>query len=175
MTTENLTQSRLHSLLDYDPETGIFTWKKREPSVSDNPAKISSWNSKYAEAPAGVRTHGYFRISIDDKKYYSHRLAFLFVLGRWPYDLVDHINGNGFDNRWENLRDSTKKANSENSNNRARKNKTGFTGVVKLGEGRFMAQCGALRRLKGSSYLGVFKSAEEAHQEYLKAKALLKG
>lgn len=161
-----LTQARLMEVLNYDPKTGVFTWKKRKPSEWSSPAKGRTWNSRYAGQQAGVKTHGYIRLSVDDQKHYAHRLAFLYMTGSFPDELVDHINHNGEDNRWRNLRHANKALNAENTR-RPRQNKTGFTGVVKLPSGRYMAQ----RKSKNSGrYLGSFDTPEEAHEAFLRSK-----
>lgn len=124
--TEPLTRKRLKELLDYDPETGIFTWKKRE----EGPAK---WNARYAGKEAGsARRLGnnkieYLVIKIAYKFYLAHRLAFLYMKGYWP-NQMDHANGVGTDNRWRNLSNGTS---SDNSCNQAlsSNSSTGISGV----------------------------------------------
>lgn len=81
---------------------------------------------------------------------------------------IDHINGNGLDNRRKNLRFAT---NGQNMANRKinKNNKTGFKGVsisktsIKK---PFIAQ---IKHNKKVYYLGCFKSALTAHRAYLRA------
>lgn len=110
-----ITQSELKELLHYDPETGVFTWL------------ISVSNVKTG-AIARDYSHGYLRVSIKGKRYYGHRLAWLYMTGEWPKHQIDHINHVRCDNRFKNLRCAT---NSENHKNTPRRkdNKTGITGV----------------------------------------------
>lgn len=105
-----LTQEFLRSVLDYNAETGVFTWL-RDGSV--------------ASAPKDHR--GYKRIGIEGQRPYAHRLAFLWMTGSMP-QCVDHINCNMGDDRWKNLRGATK---AQNGFNRGlqRNNTTGHKGV----------------------------------------------
>jgi hypothetical protein len=54
------------------------------------------------------------------------------MTGQWPVGEIDHINGNGSDNRWENLRQVTHKQNGANQGANYN-NKHGFKGVRKRG------------------------------------------
>lgn len=115
MSTEGLTQSVLHKLLHYNPDTGIFTWK------------VSNGRSTVGKV-AGSSCHGYVSIGINTKIYLGHRLAVLYMTGGWPAYDVDHINGNRADNRWVNLRQVTRHQNCLNRK-RASHNKSGVKGV----------------------------------------------
>ena len=57
---------------------------------------------------------GYWSIGIDGKAYYAHRLAFFYVTGRWP-KYVDHIDQDGTNNVWANLRECTQSENQGNT------------------------------------------------------------
>ena len=119
MNTE-LTQAQLKALLYYNPETGLFTWKE------------SRGNHVHAGDPAGFvnvnRKKGtYVKIKINSISYRAHRLAFLYVKGSIPSQ-IDHINTDGTDNRWDNLRETNNTSNSRNKGRR-RDNKSGITGV----------------------------------------------
>ena len=58
--------------------------------------------------------HRYARIVIDGKDYKLHRIIFLYHKGYLP-DIIDHINGDRYDNRIENLREANTYQNRQNS------------------------------------------------------------
>lgn len=112
-----LTQERLKELLDYDPLTGCLTWISR-PS---NRVKVGDFAGH-------LRKDGYLDTKIDGRLYLNHRLAFLYMLGTFPKDQVDHIDRNKTNNKWANLRDVTNKENCMNKSIQKR-NSSGFGGV----------------------------------------------
>jgi hypothetical protein len=93
-----LTQEELKRLLHYDPETGVFTWNVKR----SNKVKIFSVAGSTQTMSHNKKT--YIRIKIHNKKYFAHRLAHLYITGYWPEDQIDHIDGNGINNKWCNLR-----------------------------------------------------------------------
>lgn len=109
-----INQAYLKSILDYEPETGIFRWKivKR------------GWRGKTIAFPGDRAGHierdGYWRISIDGKFYLMHRLAWLWMTGDWPEIVIDHKDRDKGNNKWANLRDATYSENSRNSSRRTR-------------------------------------------------------
>ncbi|MCT8345431.1 MULTISPECIES: HNH endonuclease [Photorhabdus] len=111
-----LTQRKLKELLDYNPDTGVFTWL-------DNTRK-----GIRHDRVAGSQSHGYITIAIDGKHYRAHRLAWLYVYGQWPVNMIDHINRVKSDNRIANLREATNEENQRNVEV-GKKNKSGFKGV----------------------------------------------
>lgn len=112
-----ITQKRLKELLYYDLKTGIFTWR-----VSPN-----NRIPKGKEASCISQT-GYITICIDRSQYLAHRLAWLYVYGNFPENIIDHINRNRLDNRIENLRDVSYTCNSRNRK-KYKNNKSGVSGV----------------------------------------------
>lgn len=112
-----ITLQELKSILNYDPETGIFTWLVNKSS-----------NAKVNTIAGSLSIQGYIRISLNDKRYYAHRLAWFYVYGTWPKEQVDHINSNRTDNRICNLREATKSQNMINTKLR-KNNKSGIKGI----------------------------------------------
>jgi hypothetical protein len=99
-----MNQEKLKDLLFYEPQTGVFTWLKNRGG------------SAYKGTTAGrLHPSGHRVIRVSITSYYAHRLAWLYVYGEMPSDiLVDHINGKRDDNRIDNLRLATVKQNAEN-------------------------------------------------------------
>jgi hypothetical protein len=147
-----LTQVRLLEVLHYDPETGIFT------------RKISlAYNAAVGDPVGHISGDGYLHASIDGKKYKLHRLAWLYMMGEWPPEQLDHKNMWRTDNRWDNLREAT---NAENNRNRGAQsnNRSGLKGASWVAKaGRWQARIVVNGQRK---YLGLFDTAEEAHAAY---------
>lgn len=103
-----LTQKELREALSYDPLTGVFVWVK--------PSKHAA---HLAGAVAGrTLDSGYVSIRFKGKDHKAHRLAFLYMTGRFPSKTVDHIDRNRSNNRWDNLRDVSMSANHRNRGGR---------------------------------------------------------
>lgn len=151
-----LTQPRLKELLSYHPETGVFTWIAR------------TRNTKIGDVAGCLSIYGYRCIQIGGKQYRAHRLAWLYMVGDWPTNQIDHRNGIRDDNRWHNLREAT---NAENGQNIAMysTNTSGFMGVS-WDHKRQKWQ--ALLMTNGHhKHLGRFDTPEDARDAYLAAKA----
>lgn len=146
-----VTQERLHALFYYDPEVGTFHRRKGNSG-----------------RPVGtVCSGGYIRLTLDDCKYRAHRLAWLYVHGRWPAADLDHVNGNRADNRIANLRECTRAENAQNQIKRTKPTSSNYLGVSRCKlTGRWAAQ---VNRRK----LGRFDTPELAYAAYLAAKAEL--
>lgn len=144
-----ITQNRLMEVLDYDPSTGVFTWRRRMA------------NNVMPGARAGWNTHGgYSLIRVDGRTYRASHLAWLYVTGHWPHHQIDHANCVPSDNRFCNLREATQ---SQNNHNQRQKRPDQLKGVTKIGR-RYYARI----RIDGeTTHLGGYATAEEAHAAYM--------
>ena len=161
-----LTYARLHTVVDYDPSTGLFTWKVRPLSEFKSLRACLAWNGRNSGKTAGHKNkiHGYIEMSIDSEKLPAHRVAWLYMSGVWPTLDIDHLNGVRHDNRISNLRVVSRAVNLQNV--RGRGARSGFTGVGRVGR-KFAARiCIDYRNI----HLGYFETAEEAHATYLSKK-----
>lgn len=100
-----ITQEQLKQILHYNPETGVFTWLVSRGKAAQG--CVAGHN-------CFKNTKEYTVIGVNSRIERAHRLAFLYMEGRWPNEIIDHINGDGTDNRWCNLREVTQKTNCRN-------------------------------------------------------------
>jgi len=154
-----LTQEYLKEALHYNPETGIFNWNERPLSHFKSNRYYSAWNKRFMGKNCESIEHGYVIIGIGGKKYFAHRLAFLYIDGYLPENFVDHIDRNRMNNKWLNLREVTVLCNAQNCN-LAIDNTSGVTGVSWVdNRKKWVAQ---IRVNKKSKNLGRFDNFEDA-------------
>lgn len=151
----NLTDEYIRSILDYNSNTGEFIWKYRNDASPQ-------WNGQYAGKKAGsLEKSGYITIRINKVSFYAHRLAWLYVHGKWSENFVDHANGIKKDNKISNLRDAMRINNARNM----KKHKicaSGYKGV-RIFNDKFQARISInYKRI----HLGTFNTAEKAYKAY---------
>lgn len=156
----------LDELLTIHPQDGDLFWKARLPRhfvpkrrTAEHSA--NNWNCRYAGAPAlnCVDQFGHLTGRIQGKLVYAHRVVYAMTHGHWPFADIDHINGNGADNRPCNLRDVTHQENLRNQR-RSKNNTSGTTGVNFFKrDGNWMASITVNRQ---SKHLGYFDSLDAA-------------
>lgn len=147
-----ITQVRLKELIVYTPETGVFTWKVR----TSNCVHVG-------DIAGSCHTHtsgkSYREIGIAGKLYRAHRLAWLYTHGHFPPREIDHINGDGTDNRLCNLRSVTPSENQRNSRLRS-DNSSGTSGVSwQRAARKWVAQ---IKVDSKSKHLGLFEDLDDA-------------
>lgn len=153
-----LTLERLQSMLAYDAAVGTFCWR----STNSNRATAGSHAGT-------IQPNGYLRITIDGKRHYAHRLAWLWVYGKWPDGDIDHIDGNRARNPISNLRDVTRSVNNQNQKRARSDNRSsGLLGVTwNARRGKWVAQIQVDGR---RNFIGYFDDANAGHSAYLAKK-----
>jgi len=154
-----LTQEHVKQLFNYDPDSGEFTRKVNH--------KNGLKAGEVAGCKIGVREI-YLSIRINRKLYLCHRLDWLYVYGNFPFGVIDHINGDGLDNRIANLRDITNEQNIQATLRIPVHNTSGFKGVY-LDKKRHKWVAGISIKNK-RIVIGSYATAEAASLAYLAAK-----
>jgi hypothetical protein len=110
-----LDHAELLRRLHYSPSTGKWT------------RLVSAGRVKAGSSGSTIRKSRHI-VSVLGKRYFSTRLAWFYMTGRWPSGLIDHKNRNTLDDRWRNLRECTTQQNSWNAK-RKTPNISGLKGV----------------------------------------------
>ena len=159
MPNDTLTAGRARELFHYDPETGALTWRVTKRSRRAGTVAGSIWK----DAKRGRR---YWDVKADKVRYRAHRVIWLWMTGEWPIADVDHIDGDGLNNRWSNLRGASRSQNLGNSQ-RKRNNALGVKGVIfNKSRNKFQAQICHKGKYR---MLGLFDSIEQAAAAYASA------
>lgn len=146
----------------YDETNGQLIWMNRTKSdVQFNGKKV------------GRKTSGYQVATVFGRAFMVHRIVWFLHHGRWPVELIDHINGQRLDNRIENLREASRRQNAWNSQIKP-SNRSGYKGVyLHKQTGKYVA---TIRTPEGrTKRLGSFTDPQEAHAAYLRAAQDLHG
>ena len=156
--------SLLRERLMYSPIEGVLRWRTapKQSSVRDGDVFGTVMSLKSSNS-----TRQYRMGKLQGVDYYAHRLIWRYMTGDDPgVFFVDHINRDGLDNRFENLRLVTRSENLQNQEGHARR-ESKFKGVYKSKSrgkwnGRWWGQVrrnGILFSTKGS-----FETQEEAYE-----------
>jgi hypothetical protein len=154
-----LTAGLLHRLLDYDPRTGVFTWREHRGRVK-------------AGDVAGTCSHDGIGIRVNGRRYPAGHLAVLWMTGKFPSDEINHRDGDITNNRWANLRSIDR---SQKLYNRGKQlnNSVGFKGVTfHKARRKFQAEIQAAGHHR---YLGYFDTPEQGHHAYCRAARQMHG
>jgi hypothetical protein len=128
--------------------------------------KIRPSNKKLQNKKVGCFSHGYIRLGYKKKLYYAHRVIWEMHHGVIPKNmLLDHIDGNGLNNKIKNLRLVNHNGNKRNLPINCR-NTSGFTGVYWNKEKKAWD---ARMNFKKPINLGRFKTKEKAIEARKKA------
>lgn len=132
MTRKNIDQKLIRELLNYDPETGVFTWKARDRKHFSSQRAFSAWNARYAGSVAGStcydsKGYPYINIGIFGKLLKAHRLSWIYMKGGAVPPAIDHIDRDSTNNKWSNLRSGVGVNNKNMS--MYRNNSSGVSGV----------------------------------------------
>lgn len=152
----------LHECFIY--QDGCLIWKKRPESHFRTKRAFSMWNSKCGGKIAGRIMRGksqYIQVGLDGIRYLAHRIILAMHKVEIP-EVVDHINGDGLDNRLENLRAATQRQNTKN--NSGWRDKAIRPGVFERKNGRFTANIRIDGKQTSLGFFDTLKDAEKARE-----------
>jgi len=140
-----MTQELLKEYFLYIPELGNFAVKKAYGKL------------RLGDLLKSEDAEGYRNVSFNGKRYYVHRLVWLYNYGEWP-STIDHKNRIRNDNKLENLRDCSRSDNQQNLSAN-QNNKTGYENISQSArDGTFVIQ----KTIKGKRMSGSSKTIEGA-------------
>jgi hypothetical protein len=164
MKRDDMDIETLKLILSYNSETGRFVWKNRPLCMFPADQYGRTWNKTWAGRDALTAVlkprpgQAYHVGNIMRRVYLAHRVAWAMHYGEWPEGVIDHINGDGLDNRISNLRSVGAAENGKNAK-LSKNNRSGVPGVSITREGNWKARIG---HNMASITIGTFKTFDEA-------------
>lgn len=156
-----LTAERAREMFSYDVSSGKLCRRLRT-SNRINVGDEAGWIVQ-------SRRNHYREVRVGGVSYLAHRLVWLICTGEWPRGQIDHQDGNGLNNRFENLRDVPHKFNQRNAAKRY-DNTSGVSGVTwHKRSGKWQARITVDGQERS---LGLFASLDGAAAERKRAEAL---
>ena len=154
-------QQFLQECFDYNDNTGQLTWKERPRTHFNTNNAHKRFNNTLSGKIVGTTHKGRMIV-----RFTSQGKALNYPIGRLIFKrVIDHIDGNPFNNAWDNLRDISIGDNVANMHSVKRK---GLQGVCyDKSRGKWLANI----RIRGKKiYLGRFETEQEAYDVYMQAK-----
>lgn len=134
---------------------GCLVWKKP-----------TSYRAKVGDK-CGTEIKGYLATTIENNRYYNHRIIWKMYYGAEPEGYIDHIDGNPLNNEISNLRVVSHQSNMRNQKKRST-NTSGVTGVYWAeAKNKWYAQITVGGKTK---HIGFFETLEDAEKAREKAK-----
>lgn len=148
--------SFVREIMYYDSKSGFLYWKHRK----DMP---KSWNTRFANQKVKANNANCSSILYNGNRFNMgyHRLIWCHYYGKWPESnlVIDHINGNHYDNTIENLRLVTQAENSKNRSTR-KDNTSGHVGLYwRNSKRKWQVYIGVNGK---NIHIGHFKNKEDA-------------
>ena len=124
-----ISQQELQERLNYDPKSGLLTWKVRPENTFATKRAWAIWNTRFSNKPAftTISKYGYHVGAINKVNLRAVRVIYKLMTGTEP-EMIDHIDGNKLNDSWVNLRNVSAAENSKNKK-KYTTNKSGVTGV----------------------------------------------
>ena len=167
----------LRQLFLYVPDTGDLIWRARTVEQCADQRSCNTFNSQFSNKKAGAKRKNegnyYYEIQISPYgRFGAHRIIWKMHYGVEPPPIIDHIDGDGLNNRIDNLREATIHQNGWNAKRNAR-NKSGFKGVsFNTEKNKWRA---AIHVHGKTKLIGYFSTPEAAGEAYKKEAAILHG
>jgi hypothetical protein len=158
-----LTQEKLKTVVTYDELTGKFYWNCPSKFHAKGDLAGSIVKGKYPRV----------KLWLIDRQYSAERVAFLYMTGKWPLGVADHINHDTLDNRFSNLRDVTNQQNQFNQVAPHKGSTNKYLGVSFFKRtGKYQARIAINKK---QTHLGYYETPELAWEAYKIAKAKYHG
>lgn len=167
----------LRQIFEYNPETGQLFWRVRDADSCPDKRTRNTFNAQFGGKIAGSRVkkerNYYFQVQISPYgTFFAHRIIWKMHYGTEPPEIMDHADGNGLNNKIDNLREASIFQNGWNAQ-RSSRNKSGFKGVsFNTEKNKWRA---AIHVNGKTKLLGYFSTPEEAGEAYKKEAAAVHG
>lgn len=159
------------SVLSYDPDSGKLFWVS-DKRVGFNESALM--HKAGDEAGTQRKKDGRVVVRVNGRLHLRYRIAWLIFYGVSPDCEIDHIDGDGTNDRISNLRLASRRVNQENIRGAlSGKRSSGFLGVYSNKPGRSKPWIASISSNGKQNYLGAFSTEEDAYDAYIKAKRML--
>lgn len=150
---------KVEEVYSYDHISGVISFK-----CDRYARKVKGMEAGWVKT-SSKRLTSYRELRADGKTVKAHRLAWRLYYGKWPTEIIDHINGNGLDNSIKNLRQVDKFDSAKNKPIQ-RNNSSGFVGVnFHKKSGKWVAKISDMGKRVHIGYFNCVHEADKARKE----------
>lgn len=163
-----ITHAQLLEFISYEPDTGLFRLCK---ATRNRAAGRVVNNNGWSIQKSGRRVRRTLLNVLGLKATRAGRIAWFYVTGEWPAAEIDHRDNDGWNQKWNNLREATRSQNQTNTR-RYKSNTSGKKCVFPSGR-KTKPWRVQIQKDKRRVSLGYFETKEAAHAAYVLASAQL--